>query len=243
MHNIILNKLLSSDFSESMCDDTKREIAKAISEELEQTPVYTALTISGQRVAMFANSIGEVMSDDRISSLDSHASYDVLSINSTEKETVNYAEQYAHDEHLAKLLEIASKQDEYTRCVNISNLCENEFELYGVWFDDDMHDLRTKPIHTLICTDTLVGIWVMYMNDEPVCIIYKPYRKADESYIWLSEIAYRNVKAHMSTLYEKVYNSDIHNGNASILTPANTLIDLLSIVQDIQHKSNEKKYY
>ena len=52
----------------------------------------------------------------------------------------------------------------------------------------------TYSIRTWLCTDTIVGIFVVCMDDEPLYITYKPYRKSDTSYYFVSDVAFARFK-------------------------------------------------
>jgi len=65
------------------------------------------------------------------------------------------------------------------------SMCESEFDIFEYIQQDEMR-LTYCYYHTWQCTDTYVGIRVWYFDNKPVCISYKPYRKSDENFYWLS---------------------------------------------------------
>jgi hypothetical protein len=69
--------------------------------------------------------------------------------------------------------------------VDFHEMCEKQFEIYEFLTQPDNPRLTYCYYHRWICTDTEVGIRVWYLDDKPVCISFKPYRKYDESFYWI----------------------------------------------------------
>ena len=46
--------------------------------------------------------------------------------------------------------------------------------------------LGTREHTTWTCTDTMVGLFVLYLDKEPVAILFKPFRKSDIEIYWVS---------------------------------------------------------
>lgn len=68
------------------------------------------------------------------------------------------------------------------------DMCEKQFRLYEyISQNSDNIRLKSCPYHTWVCTDTRVGIEVLYFDGKPVCITTQPYRKSDTTYHWLSK--------------------------------------------------------
>lgn len=61
-----------------------------------------------------------------------------------------------------------------------------EFQIYES-IDMDNFRLSKKWFESWTCTDTEVGIAVYFLDDELVCISWKPYRKAYEEFWFVSE--------------------------------------------------------
>lgn len=51
------------------------------------------------------------------------------------------------------------------------------------------------PIQSWICTDTRVGLFAYFFDQEFVCISYQPYRKSDINFYWKSQQSRDLVKA------------------------------------------------
>lgn len=85
--------------------------------------------------------------------------------------------------------------------VDFYNMCEIEFEIYE-WLQQpkDNERLTYCYYHRWICTDTEVGIRVWYFDNEPVCISYKPYRKSDEFFGWISKEKFNEVRNYALSL-------------------------------------------
>jgi hypothetical protein len=80
-------------------------------------------------------------------------------------------------------------------------MCESEFEIYEYLQQDEVR-LTYCWYHTWMCTDTYVGIRVWYLDNKPVCISYKPYRKYDENFYWLSSEDFDETHRYAMSLRE-----------------------------------------
>jgi len=80
-------------------------------------------------------------------------------------------------------------------------MCESEFEIYEYLQQDEVR-LTYCWYHTWQCTDTFVGIRVWYLDNKAVCISYKPYRKYDENFYWLSTEDFEEVHRYAQSLVE-----------------------------------------
>ena len=45
----------------------------------------------------------------------------------------------------------------------------NAFGLYGVDYDDVL-EIKEYPIYTWLCTDTIVGMYILVMDGKPIAI-------------------------------------------------------------------------
>ena len=75
-----------------------------------------------------------------------------------------------------------------------TKLCEREFEIYEFEQPKENERLTYCYYHRWICTDTEVGIRVWYLDDEPVCISWQPYRKSNETFGWISKDKFNEVR-------------------------------------------------
>ena len=80
-------------------------------------------------------------------------------------------------------------------------VCEREFEIYE-WVEQpkDNERLTYCYYHKWICTDTEVGIRVWYFDNEPVCISWRPYRKSNETFGWISKEKFNEVRNYALSL-------------------------------------------
>ena len=74
---------------------------------------------------------------------------------------------------------------------------ENEAIESGVWI--------CKPIVEWLCTDTMVGIHVFFLNGEPVCASTQSGRKNDTYYYFFSEEAWNKVHSFLKSMIEDQY--------------------------------------
>ena len=95
---------------------------------------------------------------------------------------------------------------------DISGMADKEFEIHDYPFQEEGKERITSCYYySWICTDTKVGILVYYLDGTPVCISFKPYRKASVDFFWLSEEAfYVTRECVLSLTYGEC---DIKNGN------------------------------
>jgi len=70
-----------------------------------------------------------------------------------------------------------------------------EFQIHE-WPDNEAWESRLyeKRFDTWICWDTPVGKAVIFLDDDPVAISVKPYRKSDTEYTWVSMDAFERVR-------------------------------------------------
>ena len=102
------------------------------------------------------------------------------------------------------------------------------------WLEQQKPVLGYRKYHSWICTDTNVGIDVWYLDDNPVCISYKPFRKATINFYWLSREKYQIVKLYIHSLQvidDQFDGSTIHN-----------MPDILTSAKQIDYKQFEQHY-
>jgi hypothetical protein len=78
---------------------------------------------------------------------------------------------------------------------------ECSFEADSINLDD--HGFTCRPINTWMCTDTLVGYYVIYFKGEFICSSYKPARKEDTEFEWVSQEVYEKVRHFIQSLIVK----------------------------------------
>ena len=98
-----------------------------------------------------------------------------------------------------------SKMESY-----IYDICENQFQIYDYPDQGENSRLTYCYLHRWICTDTEVGIRVWYFDNKPVCISWKPYRKYDESYGWISKDGFVSVKSYIHSLIDNSEDNSIN---------------------------------
>jgi hypothetical protein len=86
--------------------------------------------------------------------------------------------------------------------VNLIPICEAVNVYEYVVQPEDNERLTFSWYHSWICTDTKVGIGVYYLDGNPVCVSYKPYRKFDEQFYWVSESDFKNVSEYLLSLIQ-----------------------------------------
>ena len=92
---------------------------------------------------------------------------------------------------------------------DIYDICENQFQIYGYLDQGGNNRLTYCYLHRWICTDTEVGIRVWYFDTKPVCISWKPYRKYDERYGWISKDDFISVKNYIHSLIDNSEDNSI----------------------------------
>ena len=121
--------------------------------------------------------------------------------------------------------------------VDIYDICETEFEIFE-WIEQPLgkENLTYCYFHRWICTNTEVGIRVWYYFDKPVCISWKPYRKSDEQYGWISKEDYENVKKYIFSLKQ----DDDDDENFNIVNDE-IINNVVSNFEKIEFKICERK--
>ena len=117
--------------------------------------------------------------------------------------------------------------------VEFYSMCGSEFEIYEYLYQsEDLPKLTYCYYHRWICTDTEVGIRIWYFENKPVCISYKPYRKSDETFGWLSKNDFEKVRTYAISLQDVV--SDIN------IIDDKTILDVVNKFKSIDHKPCER---
>ncbi len=131
-------------------------------------------------------------------------------------------------EHIIKTIDTSKMDRVYG---DFHDMCEGEFEIYEYLQQKEIR-LTHCYYHTWMCTDTYVGIRVWYFDDVPVCISYKPYRKYDEQFYWISK-----------ELFDKVFNYamslKMEDTPPKFDTIENMDANILSVAEGIEYKKFE----
>ena len=64
----------------------------------------------------------------------------------------------------------------------------NDLGLSWAWFDHypDTPALTLRPVKTWYCTDQWVGVYILYLDDQPVAFTYQSGRKSPCEIFWRS---------------------------------------------------------
>ena len=94
----------------------------------------------------------------------------------------------------------------------------NGCDPYFVIQDENDQRMCYYEVETWICTDTQVGMFLWVLDDEPVCIDYRPYRKSFKQFLWLSKEAFDKTKKYMEKFIPPIKNQNITIINDTRLT-------------------------
>jgi len=120
-----------------------------------------------------------------------------------------------------------------TDYVYFYDMCENEFQIYEYLEQPKGNNRLTYcNYNTWICTDTEVGIRVWYFDNEPVCISWKPYRKSDETFGWLSKEKFDIVRNYALSLRDENFDY--------IIVDDETINNVVKEFNSIEYKKFEK---
>lgn len=82
------------------------------------------------------------------------------------------------------------------------------FFLTYYYVDEENHNFRSYWVSKWLCTDTNVGIWVTFLNDEPISISSQRCRKCDVQTEWVSKESYHKTKEEVRRLIDLFYPDD-----------------------------------
>jgi hypothetical protein len=98
---------------------------------------------------------------------------------------------------IRELFERVIKSPENSDDVDITTLGE---EVGLSWVDyEEQSRLTCYYASQWICIDTMVGTRLYFLDDEPVCMSYQPYRKSQEKFSWVSREAYNKTRTYLET--------------------------------------------
>jgi len=116
--------------------------------------------------------------------------------------------------------------------VDFNDMSETEFQIYDYIQQPEPNRLTYCYYHRWVCTDSEVGIRVWYFDDKPVCVSWKPYRKSDETYNWLSEKDFYIVLEFVRSLINIDFDINILDDE--------TINDVVDVYKTIDYKKFEK---
>ena len=119
--------------------------------------------------------------------------------------------------------------------VDFHEMCEKEFEIFEFLTQPENLRLTYCYYHTWMCTDTYVGIRVWYLDNVEACISFKPYRKYDEKFYWLSTEDFKETYEYALSLRDE--DKPKHK------TVEDMEDDIFSIADSIDHKKFESKNF
>jgi hypothetical protein len=61
----------------------------------------------------------------------------------------------------------------------------------------EVPQLQQQAVSTWQCTDTCVGLWVIYVHGVPLGMMYQPYRKSDPTFLWRDKRAMTFVRSQV----------------------------------------------
>ncbi len=129
------------------------------------------------------------------------------------------------------------------------SLCE-ECGVDSIWLSLSDHGFTRRPIWRWLCTDTVVGLFAVYLHDEFVCVSWQSARKNHTEYKWASEEAFHHVKSLLEKLWRDLQakpNIDLLNWNE--LLPDSHSVDYSSqLIEDRVFYQNQsakvhKRFY
>jgi hypothetical protein len=99
---------------------------------------------------------------------------------------------------------IALVKDAKPEVVDLESLSE-ELKIPGFFslFDIDFENADTiyeKGFDTWMCTDTIVGKYIIFYKDSPVGVRIQEFRKSSSRYYWFSEKEVSNVREYLKSL-------------------------------------------
>jgi hypothetical protein len=116
-----------------------------------------------------------------------------------------------------------------------------EKNLFTISQDLDIHDplkyqdqnrLNKVPYHTWFDGKATCGIFVWYLDDEPVCFSWKRYPKQTEIYYWLNEDAVIKTRQYLLSL--------VKANDLEVKMMHDSDLDMMShMIQHSDHKNNE----
>lgn len=137
---------------------------------------------------------------------------------------------------IKNILETIDTSKTEKKFVDFYEMCETQFNIFDVPYQPENNIRLTYCYyHRWICTDTEVGVRVWYFDNKPVCISYKPYRKASEEFGWLSKEDFDNVREYMISLMDE------EEFPITLITDETTN-EIIKHSEEIPFKKFEEKY-
>lgn len=135
---------------------------------------------------------------------------------------------------------LRDKPEEYC---NLEELAE-ELDIRDTW-NIDYYNIDSKKIcyekgfDNWTCWDTEVGQYMIYLNDEPVAIRFKEYRKSDSEYYWFSKDSIENMKAYINSLMPK----EDYSKYSIIEDDVKKDVEIVLLAEEIGNSRSANGYY
>lgn len=88
------------------------------------------------------------------------------------------------------------------RDVPLYELFASEFGINDLYYVPDSLRISYCYYYSWVCTDTEVGMRIWYLDDTPVCISVKRFRKSSEIFYWISERRFNETQKYAKTLID-----------------------------------------
>lgn len=109
---------------------------------------------------------------------------------------------------IKEILEKIIKKDDIQSWSDVHEIASREFDIHDI-YNDHTCKLKKYSFGSWLCTDTIVGNFAYFLDDVPVAISYKPFRKYNEEFKWLSKEAYTKTREYLLSLrYEEDHLAD-----------------------------------
>ncbi len=93
---------------------------------------------------------------------------------------------------------------------DVSKIC-NEFDIDDSYIDWNKFSEHVSniPLNTWMCTDTIVGLWAIFLDNEFVALKWQSARKSRERIFWESEELALKTKKFLDSIHNQTYNIDL----------------------------------
>lgn len=105
--------------------------------------------------------------------------------------------------NIIDIIKNIDKSDSNKNYPDFDSICD-EIENYNYPYSDEFEKRVSEYfIAKWYCTDTYVGISILFLDDEPVCVLSQSARKSDIRYKWISSESFNSVKSFIDSLCEE----------------------------------------
>jgi len=131
-----------------------------------------------------------------------------------------------------KLADILQNLDKSNPDYSCHYTVAEELEIWSFFSYQENTKLACYPVHTWLCTDTHVGVYAYFLEDEFVALSTQEARKCDVEFEWASISAYNAVERYIRSLDEaenqKAHKLIAPNEEYDLLQPVNYSSQLLT---------------